>query len=96
LFVAELLVFLNTGPVNAALLDSVPARERELAMGIYILAIHLFGDAASPPLLGRLADSLIARAWAPDAARTFAVAATAPPLLLGGIVLLVGARAFRR
>jgi MFS family permease len=96
LFVAELLVFLNTGPVNAALLESVAPRERELAMGMYILAIHLFGDAASPPLLGRLADGLITRGWAPDAARTFAVAATAPPLLLGGSILLVGARAFRR
>jgi MFS family permease len=96
LFVAELLVFLNTGPVNAALLDSVAPRERELAMGIYILAIHLFGDAASPPLLGRLADRLVVHGWSVDAARTFAIAATAPPLVAGGVILLMGARAFRR
>jgi MFS family permease len=95
-FLAEVFVFLNTGPLNAALVASISPEQRELAVGLNILAIHLGGDAISPPLLGKLRDVLVGRAMAPVAARAFSVAAMAVPLLLGGIVLLIGARSFRR
>ncbi|HJZ85657.1 MAG TPA: MFS transporter [Polyangia bacterium] len=94
-FVAEILVFLNTGPLNAALVASVSPRSRELAVGINILCIHLFGDAASPALLGRLNDLLVRGGMGAAHARSLSIASTALPLLLGGLVLLVGARTFR-
>jgi predicted MFS family arabinose efflux permease len=53
---AELLLFANTGPVNALIVDSVRPGARATASATAILAIHLFGDAISPWLLGRVAD----------------------------------------
>jgi MFS family permease len=56
-FIAELLLFLSTGPVNVVIVGVVPAGARALAMAVCIFAIHLLGDAISPPLIGRLADA---------------------------------------
>jgi predicted MFS family arabinose efflux permease len=95
-FVAELFIFLNTGPLNAALINSAEPRLREIAVGLNVTFIHLFGDAASPPLLGRLTDVLTARGHTVAAARGVAVASAAGPLVVGGILLLLGARLFRR
>ena len=55
---AEFLVFLSTGPINVVLVSVVPVGMRATAMAVSILAIHLFGDAAAPWLLGALSDSL--------------------------------------
>lgn len=52
------LLFTATAPINAALLQSVPESRRASAMAISIFSIHLFGDLPSPPLVGKLADSL--------------------------------------
>ena len=52
------LLFSATAPINAALLQSVPESRRASAMAISIFSIHLFGDLPSPPLVGKLADSL--------------------------------------
>jgi sugar phosphate permease len=54
--VAQLLLFASTGPVNAATMNAVPATERATASGLLILAIHLFGDVPSPPLVGAISD----------------------------------------
>jgi MFS family permease len=54
----ELLIFTSTSPTNAAVLSSVPAELRANAMALSIFAIHLLGDIVSPPLVGRIADSL--------------------------------------
>jgi sugar phosphate permease len=94
-FAGEVLVFLNTGPLNAALVASAAPRFRELAIGLNILAIHLFGDAASPAIVGAVADALTAHNMANAAARSFSIAATAIPLVLGSVVLWVGARRFQ-
>lgn len=88
-FVGELFVFLNTGPLNTALINSSPPSIREAAVGMNVLCIHLLGDAISPPLLGAMIDALspaLGRAHALD----WAIASTALPLLLAGVVLLVG------
>ena len=79
-FIAELLIFLNTGPLNTALVNAAPPGVRELAVGLNVLMIHLLGDAISPPLLGALADSLKRHGHSPDMAASVAVAATALPL----------------
>ena len=55
-FIAEFLLFLSTGPVNVATVNVVPAGMRAMAMAMSIFAIHLLGDAISPPIIGLLAD----------------------------------------
>jgi len=56
LFLAEFLLFLNTGPLNAVLVGCVPAEIRATAMAMNILFIHTLGDAPSPPIIGVLSD----------------------------------------
>jgi len=56
LLVAEMLLFLSTGPVNVAIVNVVPVSARAMAMAVSILTIHLLGDAISPPIIGALAD----------------------------------------
>jgi MFS family permease len=55
-FIAEFLLFLSTGPVNVVTVNVVPVGMRAMAMALSIFAIHLFGDAISPPIIGWLAD----------------------------------------
>ncbi|MGE5277814.1 MAG: spinster family MFS transporter [Acidobacteriota bacterium] len=55
--VGQLLLFASTGPVNAAALKVVAPAERSTASGLLILAIHLFGDVPSPPLVGAISDA---------------------------------------
>ena len=56
LAVAEFFLFLNTGPLNAAIVNSVAAPIRATAIGINLFIIHLFGDAFSPVLIGAISD----------------------------------------
>lgn len=53
---AVFLVFLGTGPVNAATLNAVPARLRATAMAGQLFALHVFGDAFSPKIIGMVSD----------------------------------------
>lgn len=55
--VAEILVFMSTGPVNSAIVNEVEPDRRATAVALSILAIHLLGDVPSPPLIGFLSDS---------------------------------------
>jgi sugar phosphate permease len=56
LILAQLCLFLNTGPVNALIVGSVPPHMRASAMASSIFCIHLFGDAISPVLIGWISD----------------------------------------
>ncbi len=56
LVVAELFMFVSTGPVNAVILNAVPVPIRSTAMATSIFFIHLFGDAISPTLIGAISD----------------------------------------
>ena len=56
IFVAEFILFLNTGPLNAVLVGCVTAEIRATAMAVNIFLIHALGDAISPPLIGVLSD----------------------------------------
>lgn len=58
IFLAECILFLNTGPLNATLLGCVPVEIRATAMAVNIFLIHALGDAISPPLIGALSDHL--------------------------------------
>ena len=54
--IAEFFLFLSTGPLNAALVDSVAAPIRATAIAVNLITIHLLGDAFSPVLMGYISD----------------------------------------
>lgn len=54
--VAELLLFMSTGPVNSAIVNLVAPAERASAVALSVLVIHTLGDVISPPLIGGLSD----------------------------------------
>jgi MFS transporter, Spinster family, sphingosine-1-phosphate transporter len=56
LTLAVFLIFLGTGPVNAATLNAVPAHLRATAMAGQLFALHVFGDAFSPKIIGIISD----------------------------------------
>ncbi len=52
LFLAEMMLFLNMGPLNAAIVSVIRLEKRSMAFAANIFVIHLLGDAASPALIG--------------------------------------------
>ena len=54
---AQALLWCYNGPINAILVNSVPSGLRVRAFSLSILAIHLLGDAISPPIVGAIADA---------------------------------------
>ncbi len=56
IFLAEVLVFLNTGPANAVIVNVVMPEVRATAIGISIFVYHFLGDASSPVAIGWVAD----------------------------------------
>jgi MFS family permease len=56
LFIAEFFLFLNTGPLNAAIVNSVAAPVRATAISINLFCIHFFGDTFSPQIIGAISD----------------------------------------
>ncbi len=91
-FLAEMLLFLNTGPLNAALIACVPVQMRGAAFAVNVLCIHAFGDALSNVLLGVVSDAATPVLGSASAGLSLAVATTAIPVAIGGLVLLRGAR----
>jgi MFS family permease len=56
LFAAEFFLFLNTGPLNTAIVNSVSAPVRATAIGLNLFIIHAFGDTFSPTIIGAISD----------------------------------------
>ena len=56
IFLAEFLLLLNTGPLNAAVINSVGPHVRALALSVNIFIFHMFGDVPSSALIGFLSD----------------------------------------
>ncbi|XP_016180227.1 probable sphingolipid transporter spinster homolog 2 [Arachis ipaensis] len=56
--IGELLVFATQGPVNYVSLHCVKPSLRPLSMAISTVAIHIFGDVPSSPLVGVLQDCI--------------------------------------
>jgi MFS transporter, Spinster family, sphingosine-1-phosphate transporter len=54
--VAEVLLFVSTGPVNSMIVNVVSPHMRATAMAASIFAIHLLGDVPSPLLVGMISD----------------------------------------
>ncbi len=83
LFVAEFFLFLNTGPLNAAIVNSVSFKVRATAISVNLFFIHSFGDTFSPQIIGAVSDRTNLR---------LALGLTLVSLLLSGSILLAGAR----
>ncbi len=76
------------GPLNAVIQDVVAPEVRATAIGLILLLAHLLGDAASPLVVGAIADR---------SSLGFALIITAPICLaLAGMVCLLGLRTVAR
>lgn len=56
IFLAEFLLLLNTGPLNAAVINSVGPHVRAMALAVNIFIFHLLGDVPSAYLIGYISD----------------------------------------
>lgn len=56
IFLAEFLLLLNTGPLNAAVINSVGPHVRAAALAVNIFIFHLLGDVPSAYLIGYMSD----------------------------------------
>jgi MFS family permease len=87
MFVTLMLLFVNTGPLNAAMANVLPSEIRGRGFGLSTMSIHLFGDALSPVLIGLASDRFGLR---------LPVLATGLLPVLAGLVLLAGRGALGR
>ena len=79
-FVTLLLLFMNIGPLNAAMANVLPADLRARGFAVTTGVMHLLGDAASPWLIGVASDAV---------GLTVPVLVTGSLLVVAGILLLV-------
>jgi MFS transporter, Spinster family, sphingosine-1-phosphate transporter len=79
-FITLLLLFMNIGPLNAAMANVLPADLRARGFAVTTGVMHLLGDAASPWLIGVASDAV---------GLTLPVLVTGSLLVVAGIVLLV-------
>jgi MFS transporter, Spinster family, sphingosine-1-phosphate transporter len=87
LLLAQFFIFLNNGPLNAAIANVVSPNSRAFAFSLSTLTLHLLGDTASPPLIGFISDRFSLGS---------AIAVNAVPVCIGGLVLLFAVPLFRR
>jgi len=83
LFAAEFFLFLNTGPLNTALVNSVNGPVRATAISINLFCIHAFGDTFSPQIIGAISDRTNLSAG---------LGATLVTLVISATILFAGAR----
>ncbi|HKD54875.1 MAG TPA: MFS transporter [Steroidobacteraceae bacterium] len=80
---AQLLLFMSTGPINAAIVNMVSPYERASAVALSMFTIHLLGDVPSPVLIGHLSDV---------SSLGHAVLVVPLAIAVGGIIWLASAR----
>lgn len=83
LFVAEFFLFLNTGPLNAAICNSVGSAVRSSAIALNLFLIHALGDTFSPQIIGAISGAANLR---------IGLGLTLITLILSGVLLFLGAR----
>jgi predicted MFS family arabinose efflux permease len=83
LLAAEFFIFLNTGPLNAAIVNSVSAPVRATAISINLFCIHFFGDTFSPQIIGAISDR---------SSLSIGLGATLISLVVACVILSLGAR----
>src|ERR1019366_5371879 len=84
LFVTEFFLFLNTGPLNTAIVNSVGAQIRATAIALNLFCIHFFGDTFSPQIIGAISDH--------TRNLRFGLGATLISLIVSCVILWAGAR----
>lgn len=82
-FVAEVLIFAGTAPVNAVIVVSAPAAYLTLTQGVTILALNLLGNLPAPPIVGFIADNF---------SLVWGLKFLCLPLALAGAIWTVGGR----
>jgi len=55
--IAQLMMFLSTGPINASIMNLVLPTQRASANALGVFTIHLLGDVPSPIIIGMLSDA---------------------------------------
>jgi MFS family permease len=78
-------LFLNYGPLNAAMINVLPSHARARGVGLHTTTIHVFGDACSPFLIGAASDAIGLR---------IPVLASGLLVAVSAVLLLLGRRAF--
>lgn len=87
-FVAEVLVFLNTGPANAVFVNVALPEVRATGIAISIFGYHLLGDVPSPILIGK------ASVW--TGSLQTALLLTLVAMAVSGLFYLLGMRTLGR
>jgi MFS transporter, Spinster family, sphingosine-1-phosphate transporter len=83
MFVTLVLLFVNIGPLNAAMANVLPSELRARGFAITTMLMHLLGDAASPWLIGEASDRV---------GLEIPILVTGYLLAVAGVVLLWGQR----
>ena len=85
LFAAEFFLFLNTGPLNAAICNSVSSGVRSSAIALNLFLIHMLGDTFSPQIIGHISGMA-------NSNLRIGLGLTLVTLILSGVLLFAGAR----
>jgi MFS family permease len=80
---AVFLIFLGTGPVNAATLNAVPANLRSMAMAGQLFVLHVFGDMPSSKIIGIVSDHSNLR---------LGLGCTLITMLVAAVIFFIGAK----
>jgi MFS family permease len=80
---AIFLIFLGTGPVNAATLNAVRPEVRATAMAGQLFIIHALGDAISPRIIGAVSDR---------SNLSIGLGSTLITMLLAAVIFFIGSR----
>lgn len=83
LLAAEFFLFLNTGPLNTAIVNSVNGPVRATAISINLFCIHAFGDTFSPQIIGAVSDRSTLR---------MGLGSTIIFLVISSVILFAGSR----
>jgi len=86
-FGALFFLFFNTAPLNAVLVNVVPATMRSSAVAVNVLVIHMLGDAISPWLIGKVSDG---------SSLGVAILLNCVMIAVSGLILLGGSGVLRR
>lgn len=83
LALAVFLIFLGTGPINAATINAVRPEIRATAMAGQLFVIHALGDAISPHVIGLVSD---------HSNLSLGLGSTLITMLIAAVIFFVGAR----
>jgi hypothetical protein len=84
---AEFFLFLNTGPLNAAIVNSVGAEVRSTAIALNLFLIHMLGDTFSPQIIGAISETSTLR---------IGLGVTLVTMVASAVLLFAGARSAPR